>query len=102
MFLAYSFDQGKRYATLLNYLVALNYNFQIRSLPSCNNSFVLKFFLQGVKNLSPQSAALLPITALEKIVNSSYDKKLLKAMFVIVYFCCLRIGEVGFRAAAII
>ena len=55
-------------------------------------------------NLSPQSAALLPITlkmlqslitALEKIVNSSYDKKLLKAMFVIMYFCCLRIGEVA-------
>ena len=51
-----------------------------------------------------QSAALLPIafkmlqnliTALEKIVNSYYDKKLLKAMFVIMYFCCLRIGEVA-------
>ncbi len=105
MFLAYLFDQCKKYCTLLNYLVAINYQFKIRSLPYCNNSFVIKTFLEGAKNLSPQSAALLSITipmlqrlifSVEKIITSNYDKKLLKAMFATMYFSCLRIGEVAF------
>ncbi len=61
-------------------------------------------FYAGVKYLVPQVAGLLPINmpilvrlnrAVMAIISCSYEKKLLVAMFTVMYFTCLRIGEVA-------
>ncbi len=58
-------------------------------------SFLVKTFMQGIKNVVPQVAGLLPINmpilvrlnrAVIAIISCSYEKNLLVTMFTVMYF----------------
>ncbi len=72
MFFSYLHDNGRKYGTLLGYLSAISFHLRMKSLPNCCSSFMVRKFIQGVKNLSTPMAALLPITlgTLESLIGA--------------------------------
>ncbi len=106
MFLSYLFDQSLSYSTILNYAGAINYHSKSSSLPDYSDSFIVKKFMKSLRNLSPRAASLLPIThdmleslilSVDRVIQSEYERKLVNAMYITMYVCCLRIGEVAYQ-----
>ena len=101
-----SFLQSKNYrpSTIQSYLSAISFGHKIRGFQDPQDSFLLNKFMIGIKRMSTASDQLQPITVqrlteliglVETLRTTSYIKKLLKAVFSLLYHGCLRISELA-------
>jgi hypothetical protein len=81
---------------------AVSYLHKLANVPDPTRLFVVKKMLQGAKKLSAKPDVRLPITvdilrqsilAVDATSESSYQRSLLKAMYLLAYFAFLRVGE---------
>ena len=98
-----------KHTTLQNYLSAISYHHKMASVQDTANQFIIQKFLLGVKSISPQPRRLQPITidiltdliqSLNKLHLSLYNHTLLKSLMLLLYWGCLRIGEIVTSANA--
>ena len=103
-FLSNLYTQGKRYATIMTYLSAISFINKAYRYPDPASSFLVSKFMTGVCNSSSASPKLLPISRdilITLILNvpftvaTDYDKKLLSAMYSLMYYACLWVGEIA-------
>ncbi len=107
LYLAYLFKNNWTHASLQNLVSAIGYKHKIDSVSGPTANFKVQKFLLGAKILSPPSRKLQPVTldilisilgALPAIKQTNYSVKLLRALMTLVYWGCLRIGEVAVSA----
>jgi len=88
----------------MTYLSAISFLNKVHGFPDLASSFIITKFMAGIRNSSPTSRRLQPITknVLQALLNNvpftvtqDYDKALLSAMYSLMYHACLRIGEVA-------
>ena len=103
-FLAYLHKSKRKHSTIQNYVSALSHKHKMADVKDTPSSFPVQKFLMGLKNISPQAKRLQPITchilldiftALNKLHLSHYNLILLRAIMSLLYWACLRIGEVA-------
>ncbi len=96
------FREGKKHATILNYLSAIAFFHKTAGLPDPTDTFLLRKFMVGIKNLTGPQKQLNPISdqilyslilALQHPNYSPYETLLWSAMMATMYYACLRIGE---------
>ncbi len=101
-FLAYLFQSGNNYSTILTYVSALSYYHKIRSLWDSTKLFYIRKLLLGIKNNSSRANSLKPISKeiLHRMIlmlkfgcEGIYDQIMFKAIMLIMYYGCLRVGE---------
>ena len=104
LFLADLYDKNLQHATLLNYASAIAYQHKMADADDPTATFKVQKFLQGVKNTRPQSQKLHPIStsilrdlliAVPLTTVNLYMETLIKSMMSLMYWACLRIGEVA-------
>ena len=109
LFATHLHSSGKKYATILNYLSAISFHSKLRHMPDLISSFHVQKFLLGIKNSSHPSQPLQPVSLviLSSLVNvathaplSHYYRALMCAVMSLMYFACLRIGEVAVSSHA--
>ena len=86
------------------YMSAIAYKHNIKSLPDPTDCKSVKMAIQGVANTEPYSTnSLKPIdkVLLHRMVGAIpfctvdfYERKLIKALFLLTYYACLRAGEI--------
>ena len=90
-------------ATIASALSAVGYFHNLKSLPDPTQHFIVRKVLKGVSNLHKGSDLRIPIStsilseliaAASKVTCSAYEGKLLAAMFALMFFGFLRLGEV--------
>ena len=95
---------GLQHATLLTYSSAIAFMHKLNYHCDPTNHFKVTKFLHGAKNLRPTKTKLHPINKnlLKLLVNaiptlntSQYNRTLLRAMMTLLYWGCLRIGEIA-------
>ncbi len=103
LFLAHLHRNKLKHTTLQNYVSAISYQHKIASVQDTANQFIAQKFLLGAKNISPQVRQLQTITinilidlipSLNKLHLSHYNHTLLKTLMLLLYWGCLRIGEI--------
>ena len=96
-------NKGLASSTIISRMSALNFVFKLLKLPEPSMDFWIKEFLIGLKKMNPQADTRIAITlqVLEQMIKSldnldlsSYDKKMFKAMFTLMFHGFLRPGEV--------
>ncbi len=101
-FLAYLFQSSNSYSTILTYVSALYYCHKIRSLWDPTKLFYIRTLLLGIKNNSSRTIPLKPISKeiLHRMIlmlkfgcEGIYDQIMYKAIMLIMYYSCLRVGE---------
>ena len=91
-------------STITTYLSAISFYYKLQDVPDPTSTFVCEKFLCGLKKFSAPSNQLQPVTI--HILNallmanhshnpSSYTQVLLASVMTLMYFGCLRIGEVA-------
>ena len=107
LFLTHLFKKGLQHATILNYTSAIAHYHRLLGVTDPTSAYVVTKFLQGVKNLRPQHQRLQPISinilrdlvlATSNSIAHDYNRVLFRAMMIIMYWACLRIGEVAISA----
>ena len=102
MFLIHLYDRGFRHSTLRAMLGALSFFHKKHSLPDPTKTFRLNRILKGISKTQKGKNKLRPIrkylllrmVAMLNTYPSNYTRKLLKAVLLITYHGCFRIGEV--------
>ena len=104
MFVAFQHRQGYSFSYIAGSLSALSFLNSIHSLPDYTKSDFIGRLLKGVKNSSQSEHRLLPITSklledilvvLQSKLNDDFDKCMYSAVFSLMYFACLRVGEIA-------
>ena len=104
LFASKLFKAQYSHSTIQSYISAISFWHKIHQRPDPTDNFLIKKFLSGIKKVAPAKARLHPVSKdiLHFLVNnvqraglSKYDQILLKAMLSLMYFACLRIGEVA-------
>ena len=104
LFATHLHTQGKMPSTITTYLSAISFYYKLQDVPDPTSTFVCEKFLCGLKKFSAPSNQLQPVTI--HILNallmanhshnpSSYTQVLLASVMTLMYFGCLRIGEVA-------
>ena len=90
-------------ATIASVLSAIGYIHNLKSLSDPMHHFIVRNVLKGVSNMHKSADLRIPITvnilgeliaATPKVTCSFYESKLLAAMFALMFFGFLRLGEV--------
>lgn len=106
-FVSYLFSIGKAPSSITTYLAALAYYFKMSNIPDFSNHFLIKKMLSGAKRLASSPDVRQPITldilenllvAVPHVANSSYQRCLFMAMFIIAFYAFLRVGEITVRS----
>lgn len=102
-FVAFLFNGGMSYSSILSYLSALTYWIRYKNWPLVTRSFVVTQALRGVRALSVGAQRhKFPVTPdiLRSLCNAllamhlrDFDSARLKAMFLLSYYAFLRVGE---------
>lgn len=104
LFIAHLYSRGKKYHTILTYISAIAYFHRVNLHPDPTDNYLISKSLQGVKNTCPPTVPLSPVTQslLSQLCHGiwhasigNYTKAMLQSMFTLMYFGCLRIGEVA-------
>ena len=104
LFLAYLFKNNLRYNTILTYVTAISYYHKLQNLPDPQDSFIVAKTLQGIKNSCSSLPPLMPISKpvlhklldhVPRVTTNPYSSTLYTALFLFMYYACLRIGEVS-------
>ena len=103
LYIAHLADHEYRPATVSTAMSALSFVHKLRGLPDPTNTFLIHKMLKGFQKLSPNPICRLPITlgilkqlllALPSVLNSRYAVTMYKAMFLLAFHACLRVGEI--------
>ncbi|XP_053388436.1 uncharacterized protein LOC123544660 [Mercenaria mercenaria] len=103
-YLANCYVQGLSYSTIRTRLSGLSYFHSIWSLTNPANNFVIRKLMYAIRIKVTQPDQRKPITikllqelilALDSLCQSSYDKHLYKALYLVSFFGLFRIGEVS-------
>lgn len=106
-FVSYLFSIGKAPSSITTYLAELAYYFKMSNIPDLSNHFLIKNMLSGAKRIASSPDMRQPITldilekllvAVPHVANSSYQKYLFMAMFIIAFYVFLRVGEIKVRS----
>ena len=96
--------KGYLASTIQGYLSAISFAHKVRGLHDPSDAFLLSKFMIGLKRTSRSGKQMQPVTKnmLREIVGilpslgtSLFTKKLLKAVFTLLYHGCLRISELA-------
>ena len=102
LFLTNLHRRGYAASTVLTHSAALSYIHKLNGFSDPANSFVVKSLLNAIKKDSPKSLAKLSITLpmlhellgrIHSILCCSYDESMYKAIFLMQYHACARVGE---------
>lgn len=102
LYIAYCYTQGLAASTTRTHISALSFTFQLGGFEDITQHFLIKKQLQGFTKLNPSSDSRLPITpsiltkliaVLPHISNSAFITSMLRAMFLLAFYACLRVGE---------
>ena len=94
--------RGYAASTILTHSAALAYVHKLNGFPDPSNNFVVKSLLNSIKKSGPKSLAKLsiPLTMLHELLRNmtsvlccQYDECLYKAIFLMQYHACARVGE---------
>ena len=97
-------EQGARPTTVATQLSALSFIHKLRGLPDPTATFIVSKMVQGLRHTSKPPTARLPITlqilqritsALTITITSHYQRTMFRAMFLLAFYACLRIGEIA-------
>ncbi len=104
LFIAHLHKIPYRHSTILTYMSAISYVHKLQGLPDPTSTFLVSKVLLGVKNSTSPPDRLLPITKplLHRIIQyipyvtqDHYLRTMYKATFLLMYYACLRVGEVS-------
>ena len=102
LYIAKLSDQNLAYNTIKNHVSAIATLHKIFDHSDPSNSFLIQKALSGLSRTSPPPKKLLPITkellpslvnALARLPLDNYNFTLFKALILISYYACLRVGE---------
>ncbi len=103
LFITFLVNKGLGHATIRNYLSAISFYLKLKGFNDPTTTFVVQKIMIGVKNLSPPSIRRDPVSIviLDRLIGAlplanltQYDQIMLKATMSLMYFGCLRIGEI--------
>jgi len=109
LFIGYLHLGGYAPASITSYVCAIGYAHKIKSVPDPTSSFIVQRVLAAANKLNPTTDNRLPITvdilkniisSTDTVVSNSYNRSLLKAMFLVSFFGLLRVGEITSDTAA--
>jgi hypothetical protein len=101
-FLAYLYSKNLRYSTILGYTSAISFYHKVSGFRDPMDSFYITKIVQGIKRQSVPPNQLAPISrnilqdilqVLPSVAKEVYDYKLYSAIFLLMYYGCLRVGE---------
>ena len=104
LFLALLFQEGKSASTLRTNLSAISFKRKILGIHDPTKTFFLQRLLIGAKKsvLSLPKKRPISLTILKSLVEAlplisptPFDRIMFKALFLVLYYACLRIGEVA-------
>ena len=104
-YISYLYNKGHAWTTIRTYLSAINFVHKIKGYDPVCNSPVINYMKAGIQKEDRGKALLRPITKplLNKIIyitencmeNTWFQKILIKACFLLMYYGCLRVGEIS-------
>ena len=100
-YISYCFIKRRKYGSIRSAVTAVSFFHKMNDSPDPTKHYRVTLLFKGVKRNSKKKTKLLPIShgLLEKILDKTYniltvyDKKCLQASFLLLYYGCLRIGE---------
>ena len=104
LFLSSLYEKDKSYSTIVGYVNAISFFHKLYCLPDPYDSNFIEKLLNGIKKLIPPSdkRKAINLNKLELMLDylpsldlSCYDVILYRAMFLFIYYGCLRVGEVA-------
>ncbi len=106
LFIAKTYRDGKKHTTVLNYISAIAYQHKVTCHLVPTSSFLVHKLLLGVKNLTPPTSQLHPVTldlldhlqATTLVEPCEFNITLLQAMMSLMNFACLHVGEVAWSS----
>ncbi len=109
LFASHLFSNNFKHSTIVNYLSAVSFYLKLKGFPDPVSTFVVQKFLVGAKNLTPKTPLRLPLTlhlldkllfVLPRLSISQFEKIMVHATMSLMYFACLRIGEIAISGRA--
>lgn len=109
LWIAELFRQDKKPCTIISYLSGISFFHKLYQIQDNTHAYLVTKMIQGVKNLTPNKPQLQPINIsllehltdiLPYILHDNYSIHLYKAIFCLMYFACLRVGEVAHSSHA--
>ena len=103
LFIAYLFDLKYAHSTVMTYVSALSYSHKLGGYPDPSKAFVVMQMLKGYGKLGTRLDRRLPITlpilhrlleAAPRLLSSSHQVLLFKAMCSFAFFAFTRVGEI--------
>ena len=104
MFIAHLHTKDLQHSTIKSYLSALSFIHKAGNLPDPVNTHLVRKSMIGIKNLQTVKTSMrLPITkhvlkcilsAIPYATNNPYMQCMYRALFLLTYYACLRVGEV--------
>lgn len=102
-FIAVCHHKGLKPSSITTIISAISYIHQLNGYRNPTQAFLIKQLIQSVKKMSVADNRL-PITlpilkvllrTLKAVVSDKFDRRMLRAMFVVAFFGLLRIGEIS-------
>ena len=106
-FIGALFDKSYSPSTITSDVSAISYIHKILGIFDPTSAFVVKKLLKGCNNLRKSHDTRLPITkqilekiiyGIDKCIDNNFTKTLLKAVFLLAFNACLRLGEILVRS----
>ena len=103
-FITHIFNEGRPTSSIRSILSAVGYFHKISGLPSPTNSYLVSKLLIGTSRIRPRSDNRLPILShiLKRLVSATtfqpddnYSNTLMRAVYTLMFYAFLRIGEVA-------
>ena len=103
MFISHLKCQGFASSTIVSNVSALAYVHKPYNFPDPTSSFLVNKILVGLRKMSPSTDVRCPISydvlcnlldSSSHVTSSTYESRLIKAMYALMFFAFLRIGEV--------
>ena len=106
LFISFLHSRNLKLSSIRSHLTAIAAIHKLYSLPDPTSNYVISRMLKGVENVTKHegSSNLLPIclNLLEKMVLElpaflpEFEVKLFKSLFLMCYYCCLRVSEIAY------
>ena len=103
LFITHKYKWGNAYSTIATQKSALSYVHKILAMPDPTETHFVKCIMNAVKKESTKKLELLPISLdmlceliliCDHFFSNKYDRCMFKAILLLQYHCCARIGEI--------
>ncbi len=104
LFIAYLHTNNLKHSTVLTYISAISFYHKLHNFPDPQDTFLIDKLLQGLKHTSSSLPPLTPISRamlhqlidhLPIVISDSYQCAMYTAVFLLMYYACLQVGEVA-------